>query len=385
MIGRARLGLVLVLATVLVLLARPAHAHKPSDAYLALEVSGAIIDVRLDLAVRDLDDRVTLDQDGDGVVRWDELRAAHPSIAALVRSGLRLASESGPCALEVLDQRVIDHSDGGYSVLRATARCAAPVRRIEVSYDLFFAEDPQHRCLVRLQSAAETHTSTLGAAARSASIELGHPGTLRSFVAMVKQGAAHIFAGIDHLLFVLALLLPAVLRREGNVDVPVERFRDAARGVLLVVTAFTLAHSITLAAGALGLVDPPSRVVESAIAASIVLAAANNVFGWIRGETWVAAFALGLLHGFGFASTLVDLGLPRRALVTALLGFNVGVELGQAACVLVFLPIAFLARRSPRYPRVVVVYGSLAIAAIALVWFVERAFAIDLVSRAFAR
>jgi hypothetical protein len=150
--------------------------------------------------------------------------------------------------------------------------------------------------------------------------------------------------------------------------------------VLRIVTAFTVAHSMTLSLAALDVVRLPSRFTESAIAASVVVAAANNVIPILREDRWVAAFALGLLHGFGFSATLVDLGLPRSSLVLTLLGFNLGVEVGQIAIVAVFLPLAFAARKTLSYRRFVLVGGSLAIVALASVWFVERAFAIRILS-----
>ena len=116
--------------------------------------------------------------------------------------------------------------------------------------------------------------------------------------------------------------------------------------MLWVVTAFTLAHSITLTLAALRLVELPSRLVESAIAASVVLAAVNNLVPVVERRRWMVAFAFGLIHGFGFASVLAELGLPQETLVLSLLGFNLGVELGQLAIVAVFLPTAYALRNT---------------------------------------
>jgi hypothetical protein len=146
------------------------------------------------------------------------------------------------------------------------------------------------------------------------------------------------------------------------------------------VTSFTVAHSITLSLSALDVVLLPSRLVESGIAASVVFAALNNVVPMLEGDRWAAAFMLGLLHGFGFSATLLDLGLPRHALVLTLFGFNVGVEIGQLVVVAMFLPVAFLVRGSPQYRRVALVGGSIAITLVASVWFVERAFAMRIIS-----
>jgi hypothetical protein len=158
----------------------------------------------------------------------------------------------------------------------------------------------------------------------------------------------------------------------------VTHFGPALRDVVKVVSAFTVAHSLTLSIASLGWVALPSRLVESAIAASVIAAALNNVLPFMRGTRWLAAFLLGLLHGFGFASVLADLGLPPGSLAVTLLGFNLGVELGQLACVAAFLPLAFALRGSLFYRRAVLVGGSAAIALLACAWLAERAFGIGL-------
>jgi hypothetical protein len=145
------------------------------------------------------------------------------------------------------------------------------------------------------------------------------------------------------------------------------------------VTAFTLAHSITLSLAALGVVSLPSRWVESAIALSVMLAALNNIWPLVYERRWVIAFCFGLIHGFGFASVLADLGLPQESLLIALVAFNVGVELGQLVIVGVFLPIAYTLRRTGIYQRVLVLYGSAVIALIALVWLIQRACNLQLI------
>ena len=146
-----------------------------------------------------------------------------------------------------------------------------------------------------------------------------------------------------------------------------------------VVTAFTVAHSITLSLAALGVISLPSRLIESAIAASVVLAALNNVRPVVYGGRWIIAFVFGLIHGFGFASVLTDLGLPQGSLLLALVAFNLGVELGQLAIVAVFLPVAYALRDTRALPaRGVLIGGSLLVAAIAAVWLVERAFNVSL-------
>jgi hypothetical protein len=198
---------------------------------------------------------------------------------------------------------------------------------------------------------------------------------------MIRQGIAHIGQGYDHLLFLIALLLTAVLVPGTKPPQPVDSFRTALWDVARIVTAFTVAHSITLSLASTRLVSLPSRFVESAIALSVIVAAVNNLRRFLGKDRWVAAFALGLLHGFGFSSTLLDLGLPKDGLIVSLLGFNVGVELGQMAVVAVFLPLAFVLRKTLFYRRGVLLGGSVVIAIVASVWLVERAFVVSIFGR----
>lgn len=353
----------LLLALALVLHAALAAAHKPSDSYLTLDV-GDVVRGRWDIAVRDLEHAIGLDADGDGAITWAELRAKHADIAAYALSRL---SVSG-CTLQPGPQLVERHSDGAYTVLQFSADCSAmPPTELELRYTLFADVDTTHRGLVRAQIGRQTVTGVLGpdhptlvlrAEGRSGFLDYG------------REGAWHIWIGFDHLLFLLSLLLPAVLA--------VRRFAPAFWDVFKVVTAFTVAHSITLALAALGVVSLPSRLVESAIALSVILAALNNLWPMVERRRWLVAFAFGLLHGFGFATVLAELGLPRESLVAALLGFNLGVELGQLAIVAAFLPLAFAARDTWFYRRMIFVGGSVAIALIAALWMVERVFDVEL-------
>jgi len=167
-------------------------------------------------------------------------------------------------------------------------------------------------------------------------------------------------------------LLPSVVFRDDKHWRPVMYFRSAFFEVLKVVTAFTVAHSVTLSLAVLDIINLPSRWVESAIAASVLLAALNNIYPVVLKRIWLAAFSFGLIHGLGFAGVLNDLGLPDSSLAVALVGFNIGVEAGQFAIVSTFLPLAFILRRSWFYQRLTLNFGSLLIAAVALFWLLDR-------------
>ncbi|EHR72842.1 hypothetical protein BurJ1DRAFT_4042 [Burkholderiales bacterium JOSHI_001] len=372
----------LALALNLTLLPGLAAAHKPSDSYLTVSVgANAALQGQWDIALRDLDFALGLDADGNGEITWGEVRARHDAIASYALARLSLGANGQPCTLKAGEQLVDRHTDGAYTVLNFSATCpdAGTAQSLELGYRLFADLDPSHRGLLRLQSGGRTRTAVLGPQAPQQVFELAATSRWAQFSDYLREGIWHIWIGFDHILFLLSLLLPAVLVWQRHRWEPSPGFKPSLVDVLKIVTAFTLAHSITLSLATLGLVELPSRWVESCIAASVVLAALNNVWPRLPGKRWAMAFAFGLIHGFGFASVLADLGLPGDALVLALVGFNVGVEVGQLGIVVVFLPLAFALRRTAFYRRGVLLVGSLLIATLALVWFVERAFDLKLI------
>jgi hypothetical protein len=359
-------------------LARPAEAHKPSDSYLTLTVQGAHVEGRWDIALRDLDNAIALDHDGNGVVTWGEVRPRKDEIAAFALGRLTIRDADTVCSSTLRDLEVASHSDGTYAVLLFDAACPAEPHVLDVDYELFFDIDPQHHGIVRVDDGAGTRTAIFTPEDRRQKFAQTTLAPGHQLLAAIELGIHHIFLGIDHLLFLVALLLPSVVVRKDGRWEPVPHFRQALIDVLKIVTAFTVAHSITLSLSALDVLRLPSRFVEASIAASVIVAALNNVVRVLEEDRWTAAFAFGLLHGFGFSATLMDLGLPRKNLVLTLFGFNVGVEIGQMCVVAAFLPLAFFARGTTFYRRVGIVGGSLVIAALATVWFVERAFVVKI-------
>jgi hypothetical protein len=364
--------LILMCAAVL-----PAHAHKPSDSYLALEVSGDRIEGQWDIALRDLDVAIALDDDGDGQLTWAEIRRRHQAIAAYAMNGLTLSSSKGACTVTA-DANLIDrHTDGAYNVLRFHAVCPQALDALTINYTLFAGIDPQHKGLLRLTHAGSTQTAIFEPARARQTLSMSGPDRLAQLAAYVRNGMWHIWIGYDHILFLLSLLLPAVML--GKHGAPSESLKASLVDVVKVVTAFTLAHSLTLTLASLSLISLPSRLVESAIAASVILAAVNNIYPLLRGRRPLAAFVFGLIHGFGFASVLIDLGLPQGALALSLFGFNLGVEIGQLCIVALFLPLAFVLRGTWFYRRLLS-SGSVLIALVAAVWLVERACDMKLIS-----
>ncbi len=367
-----------LLAALCCLVSMPSLGHKPSDSYLSLAQPqgerGGRLSGQWDIALRDLDFAIGLDADGDGRITWGEVRTRQADISAYALARLKIRSDGADCRIEAGAPMIDRHTDGAYSVLPLQVQCAGAPTQLTLDYRLFADIDPLHRGLLRLQAQGGTRAAVLGPQAATQSFELARPSRWAQFIDYGREGVWHIWIGFDHILFLLSLLLPAVLVWQGKRWRAADTFKSAFVDVLKIVTAFTVAHSITLSLATLGFVALPSRWVEAAIAASVLLAALNNLFPRIHGRRWMVAFGFGLIHGFGFANVLADLGLPAHALALALLGFNLGVEAGQLAIVAVFLPLAFALRRTALYQRGVFAGGSALIAAVSSLWLSERLF-----------
>ncbi|ULA64121.1 MAG: conserved membrane protein of unknown function [Nitrospira sp.] len=368
----------LLLALILILFVQPAWAHKSSDSYLSLRLHDHLIEGQWDIALRDLDDAIGLDRDDDGAITWGETNARHAAIAAYALSRLTLTAGGTTCATAVTDHLIDHHTDGAYAVLRFTAVCSSTRAPLAVDYRLLFDLDAQHKGLLRLAHAHNTRTAIFSRDVPAQTFPLDTPSAWPEIRQYLREGIWHIWTGFDHLLFLLTLLLPAVLVRVNDRWQAVETFSSAARESAAIVTAFTAAHSLTLSLAALDIVHLPSRLVESTIAASVILAGVANLYPEIAQRRWPVAFAFGLIHGFGFAGVLSDFGLPQDALLLSLVSFNAGVEIGQLAIVALFLPLAYGIRQSSSYQPLIVRAGSVIIILIAFVWLIERALALKL-------
>jgi hypothetical protein len=338
-------------ALLLACAASPAGAHKASDAYLQVEVQPHALQLRWDVALRDLDTALPLDADGDRQLTWGELRATLPAAQDYLLQHLQVPG----CPLVPAGTALERRNDGTYLALTLHADCVPP-NGLPLRYTLFAGVDATHRGIAQLRFA--DGRSELRLLDPHSPAPVAAPAT-ESFLA---AGVRHILTGYDHLLFLLCLLLPAVMG--GSVV--------AWRRVAGIVTLFTLAHSTTLALAALGHVRASPALVEPGIALTIALAALDNlvpIFG-----RWRAAvtFGFGLLHGLGFAGVLAELTLPTAQFGWALLRFNLGLELGQLAVLGLAAPLLSRLARTPTWRRALLQGGSVAAGAMALVWLSER-------------
>ena len=384
LLGAARLlKSLFFMALFVTLSSHQASAHKPSDAYIELEARGNQIQIRWDIALRDLDLLLDLDTNRDGQLSWAEVRRRHPEISRSALEAINLQTTAGACTPGTVAHALVQHSDGIYAVMNLTSQCASSARQVQMSYRMFGELDPSHRVIVKHGENSTVITPNgIPVALKLGEAGGGSPAAgitdSSSMLSHIKNGMHHILVGWDHLAFIVLLVLPAVLRRQNGRWLAEHDASASLKGILLTVTAFTLAHSITLSASVLQWLTPPSRWVESAIALSILVAAAMNLLGTRPARWWPVAMLFGLIHGFGFASALNDAGLGGGSLALGLLGFNFGVEIGQLVFIALLWPLIWFTRNLRHWSQAAVPALSSILAIAGGIWLLERLFQISL-------
>jgi hypothetical protein len=355
-----------VAALIALFFSAPAHAHAVGISKGDYVATGSDVVADLTFARPELARSIDgLDSDGDGTIDDAELARGRDVLAAAFTNGVRVRNDGAPCPA-TFDSAEITDQDGVH--LRLRFRCAEPVAKLVIQLTLLDSLAHGHRHIA---------SAEIGAAANEDILYRGHdeivvtavnggdsggqssppPRPQLGALAFVRMGIEHILTGYDHLVFLFGLLIVG-----GRV-----------RALLGVVTAFTVAHSITLALAALNIWTPPSRVVEAGIALSIAYVGVENFFVTNAERRWRITFPFGLVHGFGFASALREVSLSRAQIPVALVSFNVGVELGQLSVMAVLLPVIIVCKRRGWLDRRVTLLLSAGVVAAGLAWFVQRA------------
>lgn len=405
------------------------QGHAPDQSYVFMKIYEDKVGGVIEITTKDLNK--ALDLNFPKGLTMEQLTPHLERIKSYVLGKVGFRSIAGDHPIKFLEVGLLDMDDlGEFVQLNFELGRTTPIPdALDVQYEVLFDKDPNHQGLLVVaynwKAGIFDNEAQVSLVYDSGSgiqeLDLTESSVMKGFWAMIKQGVWHIWIGLDHILFLLALVLPAVAirlrkeKKEGvekkkfslkDIDVhkqlspaglkaamknwiPVEKFRPALIYVVKIVTYFTIAHTITLSLAALGVVKLPSAMVEAIIAFSIALAAYHNISPLFGKRDWLIAFGFGLFHGFGFASVLGEIGLRGEFMTLSLLGFNLGVELGQLAIICVMFPVLYFIRKSTYYPKILI-YGSVFLIAIALYWFVERSFDVnflldDFVGRAFRK
>lgn len=345
-----------------------AHAHLSSDSYLHVDIDAdGRPSGQWDISLRDLDAAIGLAGE-DGVITWGRLKARRAAIEAYAYDRLSIDG----CALRPSDMLVDRHAGAAYAVLRFTAECQSTRAPRRLHYRLLFDIDPTHRGLLTLATPSGEQSEVLSPDRADVGLDRIGESTSGSFLHFLGFGVSHILFGYDHLLFVAVLMIFAAFRRNEAGWAPLDGFGASALQTLAILTAFTLAHGVTLTLSLFHFIDAPARYVEPAVAATIMGAAIDNLLPILSYARWTIAFGFGLVHGLAFATALGPMRLSTSGLLSALVGFNGGVELGQIAVALLLMPLVYMARRKRLYVSYIAPALTALAFLLALLWFVDR-------------
>lgn len=380
----ARLAILgLVLATCGLSGIRTASAHQTSMKQLEVRVAERSLALTLRVTTDDLASAVG--RDSTTATRAELL--ADPGVGPTVTSWVRVSAAGEPCALPPIPPappahpahpggqavRIADDGDARFIAVSWRLTCPREITALALDFSTFFLLDAAHTMVVRVEGQGEPLDTVVGIEDSPLELRLAEPP--RSFPRWLHLGLSHIFGGIDHICFVITLLFAAILSRQGA-SWQLRSWRSALRRTAVLITSFSVAHSLTLIAASLGWISLPSRFVETVIAISIGYAAVENSLRPDAPWRWLLTFAFGLVHGLGFASALREL-LPPDRVTLPLLAFNLGVEIGQLVIVAAALPLLLaLAHllRAHRYRFRFLPISSILLGSLALLWSIERAF-----------
>lgn len=348
-----------------------AFSHQTSTGYFSAELndSGAI-NGELQIRLYDLERAVGLDQDRDGQLTWGEALSQSDAVEEYLDRSLAFQRNQQACTTSLTGAWQLDtHFNEPYLVLPVSAQCAID-GDLQIDYSGFFDYDSEHKVLFSFRAGEQSYSRVISNDARQLTLDTVNGNLWATFKEFTKQGAIHIWIGLDHILFLMCLLLASVFSLE-KVANKNRSLRTTSLQILAVVTSFTIAHSITLATTALNWIQVSSAWVEVGIAISVLAAALNNIFPLVK-KLALVTFGFGLLHGMGFAGVLGELGLPGDQKLLTVLAFNLGVEFGQLVIILIALPMLFLINKYNFKPRAWLIGGSGIIAIISLLWVIER-------------
>jgi hypothetical protein len=340
-------------AAVVFLAALPVTAH-PLNAGLAdITVSESEIAVRLSVNLFELDLLLSLDRDLDGRIQHAEIESQRRQISNYLATRVQVLVDGKTLPMDAgaFDVR---NSDDGKPAFETTLRfrSSMALRGFTIKCEPLTEFGTDHRIIARISRAGGSEQFVFQ---QGVAYQAGAHSTSAAVVQFVGLGAHHILIGYDHLAFLLALLLAS----------------GPWLSVVKIVTAFTLAHSVTLSLAALNVVSLPAWLIEAGIAASVVYVAIENLVSRRPRQRWLVSLGFGLVHGFGFAGVLHEMALPRDHLLAALFFFNLGVEVGQLAVISVLLPLLWLLAHTSAY-RATVTSASLGILGVATLWLVRR-------------
>ncbi|WP_345291806.1 HupE/UreJ family protein [Kangiella marina] len=347
------------------------QAHEFSTANLTLKQTA---DDRhegyLAIALSDLQQTLNLDPTHDGNLTWADLKSSHPKVINYFQKSADFNSSDESCDVSWGSDISLQDSYGETLLKQpVTITCSQP---ITVHYTAFFNTTSDHKLLINWELTEGQTQAIIQSPEQPFAVSTSSQSAWDTFLFYLYQGMIHIWIGLDHVLFVLTLLLHFV-NKPASQNTSTLKTANAfnLKSMVWLVTGFTIAHSITLTLTALDWISVSSKWAEVGIAISVAYSALNVVTHWIK-RLMLMTVAFGLLHGLGFAGALSELGLCKSHQLTSIIGFNLGVEIGQIAIILAALPVLWLLKAKESLRKFVVPASSLAIFALGMFWVWER-------------
>ena len=349
----------------------PTLSHELSNGYLTLKnESNETLSGELLLKPKDIGQVAGLDANNDGNLTWGEVNRNHNLANGYIQNHLIIRGSETRCTVSVAPPSLRDISAESLLVYPLSVNCAF-LNEVSVHYTGMLSEFPTHKLLTSVTLNQQTSVYVLDGERSFITIAPENNHWVSQFGEMVYQGIWHIFIGLDHILFLVATLLTVNLFRKNKRWEKEQSKKLIIKSTVILVSTFTLAHSITLTATALDFISLDSRIVELGIAISVAITAINNVYPIIMRLGFIT-FGFGLLHGMGFASVFGDLNAESGSLAMNVLAFNTGVELGQLVIVALLLPLLILLRNLKAYSKAIMPIASSIIAVIAINWTLQR-------------
>jgi len=337
------------------------YAHKLQENYLKVDYNKTTkrLNIAFEIETRPFENQ-TIDDNKNGIISFKELKKHQKKLFDIIQKNIVFTTHSKILSLKKADITFHRYKTQTYMLVKKTF-FDTPQQNLKLNYSLFFDKEKQHKLLIELNSKKNIILDT------NHRQYIFNDDTMTQYQRVklfIKEGIFHILDGSDHLLFVLMLLIPSIIKYT--------KFKNIFVSLLKIITTFSIAHSTTLFIAGMGWYIPNTTLIESCIALSIFVVALFNFFKKYNHISYIIVFAFGLIHGFGFANVLEIANMQTPlSFVVALFGFNLGVEFGQIGVILTSLPLLLLIAKTP-YKDIIFRYISFIALIISFVWFLQR-------------
>lgn len=341
------------------------YAHQLRENYLRVDYNTTTDNLLIDLEVETrLLENSTIDDNKNGIISFKELRHHQQSLLKYVNEHINFLYYKTKLDLKGAKVTFHRYQDQTYMRVKKSFK-GVKIDGLQLYYHMFFEMEKTHRLLIHLVHNRDVIVDQEHQKYFFVSTEMTQ---LERFKTFVKEGIYHILDGTDHLLFVLMLLIPSVVKYAGTTNA----LRNSFLSLIKIVTTFSIAHSLTLFIAGMGWYVPNSTFIESGIAFSIFVVALLNYLKKYGHVNYLIVFFFGLVHGFGFANVLEIAGVSNLfSFVVALFGFNIGVEIGQISVIFCLLPLLFLLIKLS-YSDYILKVITLGTMIISVIWFLQR-------------